>query len=186
MEVTIKNSGRIKVELNKNNEFDNCHEFTKAVILELKKKKALNEGLDQFVSDLQTKEIHDVYLSAPGKVEFNKQDMETTINAPGLILFTTDLSSAPLQHSMIVIRENVWQGANNINSLGAEDKYVHKFKNMDQRNYPDPNARIMGGWDEQGFMCSLYGDKYTMYYVPLCAPWIEDNQDGCCAGCIIV
>lgn len=168
MKVYIQVS-EIEVDLGENQTFNNCHNFTRAVILKLNDMRMLNAGLDQFVDDLQraekTKDILEAYNSAPGALIFDKLNMQSIINAPGLILFTVPTG---IQHSMFAVGKNIWQGANNLGSLGAENDGVHIYRDMDQRCFQHGEA---GGWNLQNTMCSLMNDQYTMYYIPLCRPW---------------
>lgn len=171
------NDQDIEVDLQDHVETNNCHCFTRAVILKLDDLEMLNGGLNQLVSDLRkttdADSVRNVYNSVPGAVPFNLGNMSNIVNAPGLILFKC---GALLQHSMLVVRKNVWQGANNGGSLGEKDDLVHEYCNMHKR-FRKPGSK--GGWDENdNNMYTLYNDLYTMYYIPLCAPWVDN--DGCC------
>lgn len=189
----------------KNTYLSYCHYFTKEVILGIFRQGKLDYRLHNYMNDLAKPEtsnnesILSLYINMSiavgGHKIFNKDNMACVIQGPGLILF----ASAPLDpeikaeeqtnrilHSMIALEWNIWQGANNLSSLGAEDIYVHSFEGMDQRSYQSgekPGEEKQGGWGSDKLMHSVKNDViYTMYYIPLFA---EGVDDGCCPGCII-
>lgn len=157
-----------------------CHDFTKAVILGINNNGQLNPQLAPFIGQLSlasdNNTILPVYAAMMGAAAGAQTFDQTTVNvvqAPGLILFSAGpinlATGQNVQHSMIAVGPNVWQGANNINSLGAADTGVCAYHNMDTRMH---NHMVTGGWANDGLMCAFIdpqnaGKRYTMYYIPL-------------------
>lgn len=199
-----------------NSYYTYCHDFTKDVILGIFLQGKLDYRLHGYMNDLAKANDHASILSlyinmsiaVGGHKKFNQTDMASVIQGSGLILFASmpldsqmnaEKQTDRIQHSMIALKWDEWQGANNSSSLGIvdpdldpvdEDKFVRTFPKMDVRKY-QPNKS--GGWynkeDDQIInkkieheMYSIYDPKdktepYTMYYVPLCE---QVKDDGCC------
>ena len=158
-----------------------CHGFTKAVILGIYYNGQLNPQLAPLMGQLclarnNNNTILPVYAAMMGAAAGTQIFDQTTVNAvqaPGLILFSTGpihpVTGQNIQHSMIAVGPNVWQGANNLNSLGAADSGVCIYRDMDTRRH---NHLVTGGWADDGQMCAFIdpqnaGIRYTMYYIPL-------------------
>lgn len=188
MSVIVKIPGKTDIDTGKENAYYTfCHDFTKDVILGLHKNNELDARLQPFMDELAGADCNNIapmYIcmskAVGGLMTFDRASMNTVIQAPGLILF----SSGPIelggsvQHSMIALRWNEWQGANNMGSLGAviptpspveTDMYVLTYPGMDTR---DHNYQLAGGWAQNNKMCSRVDNqgsnkRYTMYYIPL-------------------
>lgn len=165
------------------NNFNHCHSFTKAVILGISRNGQLNPQLAQFMQQLDgagdASAILRVYAAMLSATQnspqmFDQAAMEVVVQAPGLILFSADpvdyRTGQNIQHSMIAIDQDIWQGANNLNSLGAMDRDVYIYRDMSTRKH---KYQVTGGWADDGKMCSICvdtqynNDRYTMYYIPL-------------------
>lgn len=159
-----------------------CHDFTKAVILGIYQNGQLNPQLTQFMQQLSAANdnntILPVYAAMLSQTQnspqmFDQNAMGAVVQAPGLILFSADpvnyLTGDNIQHSMIAISQDVWQGANNVRSLGAVDTDVYIYPGMSTRMH---NYGALGGWANDGKMCSIVdtqgsNKRYTMYCIPL-------------------
>lgn len=218
VKIEIPNMDPIYLE-KENSYYTYCHGFTKDVILGIFLQRKLDYRLRKYRDELvKIKDgtennigilslYIDMSLALGGHRIFNQTNMASVIQGPGLILFASQpldpmieakQQTDRIQHSMIALKWNEWQGANNISSLGIvnpeidpvnEDRFVLTFPNMDVRKY-QPNKS--GGWyneeDDQIInkkieheMYSIYDPKdktepYTMYYVPLCE---QVKDDGC-------
>lgn len=179
MIVDIKN--RTSVDTGENN-FNHCHSFTRAVILGIFHNGELNPQLTQFMGELRLAGHNDTILPVYAAMLRETQDspqmfdqaaMGAVVHAPGLILFSAGPVEASkglnIQHSMIVIGQDIWQGANNTFSLGAVDDNVYIYPGMSTRMH---NYGKIGGWADDGKMCSIFdaqasNKRYTMYYIPL-------------------
>lgn len=200
--VDIPNKKSIDTE-KQNDQYTFCHGFTKDVILGIYENGELAAPLRPCMQHLiaanDAKDIVARYICMSGAVgglrRFNKNSMQTVIREPGLILFSygpLDLGGT-VQHSMIAIKWDEWQGANNMGSLGPvdpnnppvpTDMFVLTYQNMYDRGHVHG---VSGGWDDDGEMCSVVdaledNKRYTMYYLPLFA---EQADDECCSCCII-
>lgn len=152
-----------------NNEYRNCHEYTLDYIAEFAADESLKNAVGQYNRNNPSIEYLEL-LEKSGKTrqQFYQADC-TKLPVPSLILFCTPKGF--LQHSMMVIGQDTWAGANNLNSLGGPDDHVHVYPNMSQRNYLEvkQKGKREGGWDKENpnKMRSILGDEYKMYYIPL-------------------
>lgn len=149
---------------------DNCHRLTIEILCKLKGKNFIGEYLEENLQRTSDWAMFDKAVrNVRNSIEYGDNQMRTfqqvdckNIPVGSIILFYTkgDL----LQHSMFVYAENAWIGANNGFSLRAKSNNPTCYERMSERICAKD---IQGGWDTNGYMRSVYGDEYKMYYIPI-------------------
>ena len=192
MIVTFGNNTQV---VTANNIYDNCHQFTRDVIVALAQNTLLRPRLQRYIVSLmyppspnpnqplnaQYTLTYNAMITNHDAIQFDHTDCQG-VPANSLIIFVNQQTIA---HSMIHLGNDTWVGANNLRSLGPRDSQaypnpqaqtqavdVHSYDFMFGRAY---TRTIQGGWDRSAplanpnfnDMTNVEGNSYRMYYVQL-------------------
>lgn len=152
--------------------YDNCHEFTKAAIcaLSASPNHQLSPMMQRYLVHLTDGvAARDVYINMveQGNTTWFNQNTCANIPAGHLILFCTQGNIVDVSHSMMTTNADEWTGANNISSLGdVPDIFVHSAQNISGRVH---NQGVMGGWHNNAFhgVVDDHSHQYIMHHIPI-------------------
>lgn len=174
------------------NNFTNCHQFTRAVLINLflEQRIPCNNEILNFIHELNlaADDMTGITTVYQDMIElFAHEDLKQNecLHLPPCCLIVFKQGEI-IQHSMLTLGEDYWIGANNRTSLGLADgdrlnnkneiDGIVTYLNMSQRKY-EP---LIGGWNNDNELVNVYGDSYKLYVIPL-IDIDYSAQHTCCA-----
>lgn len=177
MNITVNFKNGVAATVHEN--FTNCHQFTRAVLINLflEQRIPCNNEILNFIHELNSATndtTGNITIYKRMKTSFTHEELTQNkcLGLPSccLILFW---QGQDIQHSMLTLGDDSWIGANNRNSLGlVEGDALYKrnevdgiitYSNMSQRKFEPP----IGGWNNDNKLVNRHGDPYELYVISL-------------------